>query len=187
MENEKKELIEAFIPNDPDYNKPKLQKAMDFDVRTKSIEEKTYIILYRISGATVEDFDGLFDVKIGRTETYESIKSHLMSGMDIDIHASKIITEIKLKDKNEDKKYFLIPYDECISIYAFFNSVRSYFPDDDFDIEDYNITKTDLDDEETIQRSREQKEYEETILQSLKDDKFSISFMNNNSSTNNNV
>lgn len=180
---EKKELIEIFIPNDPDEGKPKLQKLMDFDVPTKSFEEKIYIVLYRINGATVDDFDGLFDVRIGRTETYESIKTHLMSGMDIDIHNSKIITEVKLKDKNDDKKYFLIPFDECISIYAFFNSVSSYYSDDDFNIEDYNTSKTDNDEEEVYQRSKEQKEFEEDILQSLKNDKFSISFMNNNSSS----
>ena len=185
----KKDLIEIFIPNDPeDEEKPKLQKIMDFNVPTKSFEEKIYIILYRINGATVDDFDGLFDVRIGRTETYESIKMHLTSGMDIDIHASKIITEVKLKDKNEDKKYFLIPFDECISIYAFFNSVSSYYSDDDFDIEDYNISKTDNDEEEVYKMSKEQKDFESTIMQSLKDDKFSISFKSNNViSSDNNV
>ena len=183
-----KELIDIFIPNDPDEGKPKLQKLMDFDVPDKSFEEKIYIILYRINGSTVDDFDGLFDVRTGRTETYESIKTHLISGMDIDIHASKIITEVKLRDKNDDKKYFLIPFDECISIYAFFNSVRSYYSDDEFDIEDYNTSKTDKDENIEYKMTKEQKDFENTILQSLKDDKFSISFKSGkDSSTENNV
>ena len=75
-----------------------------------------------------------------------------------------------------------------ISIYAFFNSVSSYYSDDDFDIEDYNISKTDNDEEEVYKMSKEQKDFESTIMQSLKDDKFSISFKSNNViSSDNNV
>lgn len=185
INEEKRELIDIFIPNESKEDvseTSKLQKLMDFDVPDKGFEEKIYIVLYRIIGSTVDDFDGLFDVCKGRTETYETIKNHFISGMDIDIHNSKIITETKLKDKNNDKKYFLIPFDECISIYAFFNSVTSYYGDDEFSIEDYNVSKTDNDSEETYQRSKEQKEFEENIIQSLKDDKFSISFASNDKS-----
>lgn len=190
-EKNEKKLIDVFIPNEVDETTSEkknnnLKKVMDFTVPPKSYEEKTYIILYKICGSSVDDCDGLFDIEIGRTNTYETIKSHLISGMDIDIHSSKIITETKLKDKNNDDKYFLIPFDECISIYAFFNSVSSYY-DDEFDIEDYNNLKTDNDSDEELERSKEQKEYEEDIMKSLKDDKFSVSFMNTKSSNGINV
>lgn len=190
-EKNEKKLIDVFIPNEVDETTSgkknnNLKKVMDFTVPPKSYEEKTYIILYKICGSSVDDCDGLFDIEIGRTNTYETIKSHLISGMDIDIHSSKIITETKLKDKNNDDKYFLIPFDECISIYAFFNSVSSYY-DDEFDIEDYNNLKTDNDSDEELERSKEQKEYEEDIMKSLKDDKFSVSFMNTKSSNGINV
>ena len=190
-EKNEKKLIDVFIPNEVDETTSEkknnnLKKVMDFTVPPKSYEEKTYIILYKICGSSVDDCDGLFDIEIGRTNTYETIKSHLISGMDIDIHSSKIITETKLKDKNNDDKYFLIPFDECISIYAFFNSVSSYY-DDEFDIEDYNNLKTDSDNDEELEKSKEQKEYEEDIMKSLKDDKFSVSFMNTKSSNGINV
>lgn len=191
-EKNEKKLIDVFIPNEVDETTSEkknnnLKKVMDFTVPPKSYEEKTYIILYKICGSSVDDCDGLFDIEIGRTNTYETIKSHLISGMDIDIHSSKIITETKLKDRNNDDKYFLIPFDECISIYAFFNSVSSYYSDDEFDIEDYNNLKTDTDSDEELERSKEQKEYEEDIMKSLKDDKFSVSFMNTKSSNGINV
>lgn len=190
-EKNEKKLIDIFIPNEADGTDSEkknnnLKKVMDFTVPPKSYEEKTYIILYKICGSSVDDCDGLFDIEIGRTNTYETIKSHLISGMDIDIHSSKIITETKLKDKNNDDKYFLIPFDECISIYAFFNSVSSYY-DDEFDIEDFNNLKTDNDSDEELERSKEQKEYEEDIMKSLKEDKFSVSFMNTKSSNGINV
>lgn len=186
MKEEEKGLIDPMIMYDKD-EKPKLVKLMDFDVPTKSFEEKTYIVLYRISGSKVDDFDGLFEVYTGRTETYNSIKNHLISGIDIDIHESKIITEVKLTDNDGDKKYFLIPFNECISIYAFFNSVQSYYGDDEFNIEDYNTTKVDKDeDEEKIQMTKEQQEYESMILESLKTDKFGI-YLGGNSNKANNV
>ena len=190
-EKNEKKLIDVFIPNEVDETTSEkknnnLKKVMDFTVPPKSYEEKTYIILYKICGSSVDDCDGLFDIEIGRTNTYETIKSHLISGMDIDIHSSKIITETKLKDRNNDDKYFLIPFDECISIYAFFNSVSSYY-DDEFDIEDFNNLKTDNDSDEELERSKEQKEYEEDIMKSLKEDKFSVSFMNTKSSNGINV
>ena len=61
--------------------------------------------------------------------------------MDIDVHVSKIITETKQTETaSGDKKYYLLPYDDCISIYSFCKSVENYYSDDEFDIEEYNNT-----------------------------------------------
>lgn len=170
--------MENEVNNDGKVNG--LIKLMDFDVPTKDFEEKTYIVLYKITDSDVDGFNGVYDVYTGRSQTYESIKNHLISGVDIDIHASKIITEIKLDDGTGDKKYFMIPFTECISIYAFFNSVKSYY-NDEFDIEDYNDSALDTDERNNkMNKSREQIEYEEMIYESLKQDKFSISLKNDN-------
>ena len=137
------ELRSKFINNPTpigDTVPESLVKAMDFDVRTKSFEEKIYIVLYRLN--TNEDDDiyrNIYSVCIGRTEAYSDIKDKLISGLDIDIHRSLVMTETKQTEASTgDAKYYMIPYNELISVYSFCTSVKEYYNEDDFDIEDYN-------------------------------------------------
>lgn len=170
------------------YDEPKeesgLQRVLEFDAKPKSFEEKIYIILYKVldDNNIAENFDGGYQIHTGRTETYNAIKDLLISGVEIDIHRSLIITETKQTEtKTNDKKYYLMPFDECISIYAFFNSVKFYYNDKDFDIEDYNNTIP-IDDEEdkysfernTMHLTKEQEEYRNMILRSMMTDKSSL-------------
>lgn len=148
MAEETKHLIEPMIfdekPNpqcvDPENG---LIKPMDFDVRTKSIEEKVYIILYKIDTDTENDsmYENIYTVKIGRTEAYSDIKEKLLSGVNVDVHRSIIITETKQTEtKTGDRKYFLMALEDCLSVYSFCVSVSEYYSNDPFNIEDFNNT-----------------------------------------------
>ena len=141
MEEEKKELIEPMIFNDDKVDKNKgLIHPMEFDVRTKSIEEKIYIILYKIIDSNNEDeYNNIYSICLGRTDAYNDIKNKLLSGEEIDIHKSKIITETKQTEtESGDRKYYLVAYEDCISVYSFMISIQDYYSDDNFDIEEYN-------------------------------------------------
>lgn len=148
MADETKHLIEPMIfdeqPNlrqvDPESG---LIKPMDFDVKTKGIEEKVYIILYKIDTDMENDmmYENIYSVKIGRTEAYSDIKEKLLSGVNIDIHRSRVITETKQTEtKTGDRKYFLMALEDCLSIYSFCISVSEYYSNDPFNIEDFNNT-----------------------------------------------
>ena len=174
-------LIEGLIPNGPDINKNHdgLIKPMDFDVRTKSIEEKMYIILYKIDdGESDEIYNSIYSVCIGRTEAYSDIKNKLISGLNVDVHRSIIITETKQTESSTgDRKYFLIPYDECISVYSFCISIGDYYSDDEFDIEDYNNsdvpeTPQDIALTNPMYMTKENMEFRKLFEESLKRDKF---------------
>ena len=117
-------------------------RPIEYDAKAKSPEEKIYIILYKLNHDDYDEaYTQIFNICIGRTEAYSDIKSKLESGMDIDVHVSKIITETKQTETaSGDKKYYLLPYDDCISIYSFCKSVENYYSDDEFDIEEYNNT-----------------------------------------------
>jgi len=150
--SEEKKLIDPIIPNeDPKIiskfiDRPGIDKRtglinpMELDVRTKSIEEKIYIILYHTNPDDDMDeiYGQIFSVCVGRTEAYLDIKNKLESGLDVDIHRSRIITETKQTEwESGNRKYYMIPYEECISVYTFCTTVKGYYGDD-FDIEDYN-------------------------------------------------
>lgn len=147
---EDKKLIDPFIPNEPEkFTDPNtgvtesgLIRPIEYDAKAKSPEEKIYIILYKLNHDDYDEaYTQIFNICIGRTEAYSDIKSKLESGMDIDVHVSKIITETKQTETaSGDKKYYLLPYDDCISIYSFCKSVENYYSDDEFDIEEYNNT-----------------------------------------------
>mgnify|MGYP004581258047 CR=1 FL=1 len=147
---EEKKLIDPFIPNEPEkFTDPTtgvtesgLIRPIEYDAKAKSPEEKIYIILYKLNHDDYDEaYTQIFNICIGRTEAYSDIKSKLESGMDIDVHVSKIITETKQTETaSGDKKYYLLPYDDCISIYSFCKSVENYYSDDEFDIEEYNNT-----------------------------------------------
>lgn len=190
--DENKQFIEPMIFNDAPQNPNKdLIKPMDFDVRTKSIEEKLYIILYTLDGDDLEDYQKhTFSICIGRTNTFNDIKDKLISGLDIDVHRSKIITETKQTEtESGDAKYYLLPYEECISIYAFCISVKSYYSEDKFDIEEYNNTEIpEKDDIESLPGylTAEQIEYKKLLNASINRDKFlhSLRQENNTDSVN---
>lgn len=172
-------FIEPMIFNNQENAQPpiSLQKGMDFDVREKSFEEKIFIILYKIEGDDIEEYQkNCFSICIGRTNTFNDIKEKLISGLDIDVHKSKIITETKQTESSTgDRKYFLLPYEECISVYAFCISVRDYYSDDDFNIEEFNNSEIPESDEiESLPGylSAEQLEYRKLLNASFNSDKF---------------
>lgn len=152
-------------------------QPMQFDVRVKSFEEKVYIILYTINNIDEDDpTSKTFSVCIGRTMAYMDIKNKLQSGLDIDVHRSYIMTETKQTEtETGNGKYYMIPYDECMSVYAFCISVANFYNDEDFDIEDY--ANGDVPEDNRMDRtmhvmSREQMEYRELLEESLSRDKF---------------
>lgn len=177
---ENKKFIEPMIFDNPEQDRGNKQliKLMDFDVRTKSVEEKVYIILYKIYEE--EEIKNEYSICYGRTEAYNDIKNKLISGIDIDLYKSKIITETKQTETSSgDRKYFMIPYDECISIYSFCISVRGYYSDDEFDIDDYNDGEgpeevnipSEFEDRPTY-LTPAQLEYKKLLEASMKRDKF---------------
>lgn len=171
-------------PNKLQSEPIQLQKAMDFDVKTKSIEDKIYIILYKLTENEDDIYNHIYSVCAGRTEAYTDIKNKLISGVDIDLHKSLIITETKQTETNTgDRKYYLIPLNECISVYAFCIQVAEFYSDDDFNIEEYNNTLIDneIDDSpqqqesESIiprQLSQEELDYKKMLEASIQRDKF---------------
>lgn len=186
---QEKKLIEAMIFDEPeqpisvDSEHKNLKKAMDFDVKTKSIEEKNYIILYKLTENEDEIYNQIFSICVGRTEAYNDIKNKLISGVDIDLHRSVIITETKqTESRSGDRKYFLLPLNECISVYAFCIQVAEFYSDDNFNIEDYNNTLIDnetsssqpVELESIIPRqlSQEEIDYKKMLDASMKRDKF---------------
>lgn len=179
------EKLEPMIFDEPDPlsfdSSSGLQKAMDFDIKTKSNEEKIYILLYKLTENEDEIYNSIYSICIGRTDAYDDIKNKLISGLDIDIHRSIIITETKQTESSTgDKKYFLLPLDECISIYAFCIQMAEYFSDDTFNIEDYNTTLIDTDQSQpNIKESiipkkytDEELEYKRLLEESMRRDKF---------------
>lgn len=151
---EERKFIEPFIFDNEkdrkefgfgiDEKKQGLMRPMEFDVRTKSVEEKNYIILYVVDWDSNGDSQDeiltrIYSLCVGRTDAYNDIKNKLISGVPIDIHRSKVITETKQTEtESGDRKYYLLPYEECISVYSFCTSVKDYYSFDPFDIEDYN-------------------------------------------------
>lgn len=138
-----KEYIEPMIFNDEKISEEKnngLIRPMEFDVRTKSVEEKIYIILYKIVDENNEDaYNNIYSICLGRIDAYNDIKNKLISGDNVDIHKSIIITETKQTEtETGDRKYYLVAFEDAISVYSFMISVQDYFSGDDFDIEIYN-------------------------------------------------
>lgn len=183
-----KELIEPMIFDERAQPQKSVQsgfiKPMDFDVRTKSFEEKIYIILYELNIESNDDFDQkvfghVYSVCVGRTEAYLDIKEKLQCGsLDVDIHRSKIITETKQTETDTgDRKYYMIPYNECLSVYAFCLSVQDYYSDDGFDIEDYNNSDVPEHEDETLRShpmymTAEQQTYRTMLEASIKRESF---------------
>lgn len=183
--------IEPFISSTSIGN-TNLQKGMDFDVRPKSPEEKLFIILYVLNEDEEDELrNHCFSLCIGRTEAYNDIKNKLISGLDIDIHLSKIITETKQTEtESGDRKYYLLPYEECISIYSFFISTSEYYSEDDFDIEEYNNTS--VPDQNELEKNpnyinKEELDYLKMIESSMSIDNFLNSIGNTDENGNLNI
>lgn len=147
---ENKENKAMFVEDD--IKQAKFINPIEFDVNTKSFEEKLYIILYKLNLNEKNDleldeyFENIYSICHGRTEAYSNIKNHLLSlsGEYIDIHKSKIITETKQTETDSgNRKYYLIPYEESISIYTFCKNVEDFYNSDSFDIEIYNTYNSD--------------------------------------------
>lgn len=178
-------------PSGKKINRSELINPMTFEDKDKSFEEKTYIILYIINGEEDDDiYSRTFSICIGRTMAYEDIKEKLISGLDIDVHRSKIITETKQTEtKTGDIKYFLMPYNECISVYAFVTSISSFYTDDDFDIEDYSYG--DVPEDNNIKERRvmssEQMEYRRMLEESISRREFINNLRENNITEGSNV
>ena len=173
-----KELIEPMIFDEPKKPEQKeLINPMQFDVREKSHEEKMYIILYKINDDDIEDYqENIYAICIGRTEAYNDIKNKLVSGLSVDVHRSIIITETKQKEASTgDGKYFLLPLDECMSVYAFCIAVGQFFDLDEFNIEDYNNTDVPEDEKKPmipLKLTKEQEDYQKMLYASIERDKF---------------
>ena len=152
-------------------------RPMQFTVRNKSFEEKIYIILYKINDID-EDLpeSKTFSVCIGRTMAYSDIKTKLIEGLDIDVHRSYIMTETKqVEAATGDEKYYMIPYSECMSVYAFCVSVANYYGEDDFDIEEYSSGDVPEDDRMNKTKhvmSQDQINYRNMLEDSIRRDKF---------------
>lgn len=184
MEPEKK-YIDPMIFDEPKSvsTESNLIKPMNFDVKNKGIEEKIYIILYRLDEDDIEEYQrNVFSVCVGRTSTYNDIKEKLLSGLCIDVHKSKIITETKqIEAETGDKKYFLLSYDECISIYSFCVSVSDYYSNDNFNIEEFNNPSNEIegDKEDTPQYlTKEQLEFKKLLEASMNRDKMFMDMKN---------
>lgn len=190
MADETKHLIEPMIfdqqpdpkPVDPENG---LIKPMDFDVRTKGIEEKVYIILYKIESDEKDPiYENIYSVKIGRTETYNDIKEKLLSGLNIDIHKSLVITETKQTEtKTGDRKYFLMPIQECGSVYSFCITVSEYYSGDPFNIEDFSNTPIPEDPNTMLSElpnylTPEQQEYRQMMEESMRRDRMFTNWNN---------
>lgn len=176
--DDNKRMIDPIIFDDQQEAKKtkNLVSPVTFGVRTKTFEEKIYIILYRLNECEDETMSKIFEICVGRTETYNDIKNKFLSGMSIDVHRSKIITETKQTETSSgDEKYYMTDYEDCISLYSFCKKVEEYYNDEEFNIEDFN--DTDVPDENELEShpmylTKEQQEYRDMLMGSLRRDKF---------------
>ena len=154
-----------------------LIRPMQFEAKDKSFEEKTYIILYTLNHIDEDDpASKTFSVCVGRTMAYSDIKNKLLAGLDVDVHRSFVMTETKQTETvTGDIKYFMIPYEECVSVYAFCISIADFYSDDEFDIEEYADGDVPEDDRlkgSNAVMSSDQVEYRNMLEESLTRGKF---------------
>ena len=141
-ENDKeKEIIKPLIHHQGGFVKPNKEVIypIKFVEKDKSPEEKIYILLYTLNDIEDDVESKTFSVCIGRTMAYLDIRNKLQSGLSIDVHRSIVLTETRQTETETGySKYFVVPFKEAISVYAFCVSCATYFNDNDFDIEDYS-------------------------------------------------
>lgn len=134
---------------DKDQKDKKLINPMVFEVPTKSYEDKTYIIFIKLD-SDESYFDGRFKVVEGRTACYRTINRFLeMYGSDFNVYRSKVLTETKQTETDTgNTKYYFLPFDEAVSVYAFCKSLESFYGDTAFDIDYYAADCDPNDDDE---------------------------------------
>lgn len=130
-----------FDKDSPYYVEPekKLINPLVVDALTKSVEDKIFIVLLKYDEGDGNDdlFDGQYHICTGRTETYRYIEKLVQAfGTDINAHESKVITETKQTEtESGEKKYYLIDYDDAISVYTFCKAVEENY--EGFRIDDF--------------------------------------------------
>lgn len=169
-------FIKPMVPVEQVTANNDLIRPMQFEAKDKSFEEKIYILLYTLSDIDEDDpASKTFSVCIGRTMAYSDIKSKLQSGLEIDVHRSYVMTETKQTEtRTGDIKYFMIPYEECMSVYAFCTSIGSFYSDE-FDIEDYadgDVPEDDRFGRTNTVLSSEQIEYRRMLEEAIGRDRF---------------
>lgn len=118
-------------PNDP-RSRGMMVNPIQVSAPVKNNEEKIYIILIKSED---DEYDGRYEICIGRTATYEKIQT-LVDVMDI--HTSVIITEtMQTETRSGDTKYFLIDLPDAKTVYGFCKQIEGMYGDS-FDIEKYN-------------------------------------------------
>ena len=169
-------FIKPMVPIEQTPINSGLIRPMQFEAKEKSFEEKIYILLYTISNIDEDDpTSKTFSVCIGRTMAYNDIKNKLQSGLEVDVHRSYVMTETKQTEtKTGDIKYFMVPYEECMSVYAFCTSIGSFYSDE-FDIEDYadgDVPEDDRFGKVNTVLSSEQIEYRRMLEEAIGRDRF---------------
>lgn len=189
MEEEKRKKVIEPIQF---FDEP-MQAPLPNDIRTKDTEEKVYIILYQLNEDDLEEmFQNIYVISRGRTPAYEDIQNKLESGLNIDIHRSKVLVETKqTQTSTNNRKYYLIGIDDAISLYSFCKSIEGDYNNYDFDIENYNNTDVPEEDEDIkhvgLDRlTPEQEEYLNMLygLGKVEDRVYSASNINNNTTNN---
>lgn len=142
MEDNNRGYREELDQYTPETQKPKgLIDPLIHYAYEKSIEEKIYIVLYVLNPDYTEEeldriYHNIYSVCIGRSETYEDIKLKLNSSIGVDVYKSIVITEtLQTETSTSNTKYYLMPFNECISVYDFVKRVQPLMPRDDFDID----------------------------------------------------
>lgn len=131
-------VFEKDSPYSNTTDKKKPVQPMVFDVPTKSFEDKIYILL--LVGENNDSlFDGNYKICTGRTECYRHIQTLIEAfGDDINVHESMVLTETKQTETDTgNRKYYLINYQDSVSVYAFCKSVESFYSNDTFSIDNY--------------------------------------------------
>lgn len=182
-EDVKKEIIKPLVHHQGAFVKSNTEiiYPIKFVEKDKSPEEKIYILLYELNDIEDDVQSKTFSVCIGRTMAYLDIRNKLQSGLSIDVHRSIILTETRQTETETGySKYFMVPFKDAISVYAFCISSAPYFNDDEFDIEDYS--DGDVPENKVEYNDRPFTEFEMEYMQMLDDgmnSKFNITNPNN--------
>lgn len=110
----------------------------------KSSEEKLYLVLYTCPS---DDSNG-FILCEGRRDCYLSI-ARLLNTYTVDIHNSVVLVEVPAVNKNGNGEWMMKHPYNASSIYQFCKAVESMFPNEDFNIDDYNYKNLEEDNDPT--------------------------------------
>lgn len=139
--SENKDVIKPIIHHQGAFVKKNTEVIypLKYVEKDKSPEEKIYVILYMLNDIEDDVASRSFSVCVGRTMAYLDIRDKLQSGLSIDVHRSIILTETRQTETETGySKYFMVPFKDSISVYAFCVANSMYFSDDEFNIDDYS-------------------------------------------------